>query len=207
MSRLILITAQPHRTESLRQACGHRYEISRRCAARAERSWCSPTRQRVGSRVHCANWSQISPTSASAAFRCARPYWLQDGFGPQTYRKYMKFEALIDQGSSVFGYIPNASGAFHALRRELYESVANHVVRDLIDPAQAAAAGKRSVFDRSVWYAAAPWVGAGQVYRARLRITRRALSATGYVLVRLWRGLGPLAVWQFVSHKVLRWLL
>ena len=81
------------------------------------------------------------------------------------------------------------------------------MIRDLIDPAQAAGAGRLAVLDPAVYYVDAPWVGAREVYRSRLRITRRVLASTGYILERLWRGRGALAVWQFVSHKLLRWLL
>jgi biofilm PGA synthesis N-glycosyltransferase PgaC len=79
-----------------------------------------------------------------------KAYWLEEGFGPASYRRYWFFEWLIDRGSSVFGYIPNASGGMHALRRGIYRSVPPHMIRDLIDPAQTAGQGYRAVLDPDI---------------------------------------------------------
>ena len=136
-----------------------------------------------------------------------KAYWLEDGFGPSSYRYYWTLECLVDRGSSVLGYIPNASGGFHALRREIYESVPGYMIRDVVDPAQAAGKGYLAVLDPSVPYTDAPWVGIAEVYRARVRITMRVLSSTGYVLGLLARGRRHMAAFQYVSHKLLRWFL
>lgn len=136
-----------------------------------------------------------------------KAYWLEDGFGPSSYRGYWRLEGLVDAGSSALGYVPNASGGLHALRRSLYRRVPNHMIRDLVDPAQATGAGYLAVLDPEVPYLDAPWVGAREVGRARVRITVRALSSTGYILGLLLRGGRLLAAAQFVSHKLLRWLL
>ena len=63
------------------------------------------------------------------------------------------------------------------------------------------------MLDPEVTYDDAPWVGAAEVYRARVRITVRALSSTPYILGQLWRGHRPIAIFQFLSHKLLRWLM
>lgn len=136
-----------------------------------------------------------------------KAYWLEDGFGPSSYRRYWDLEGMIDAGSSRLGYIPNASGGLHALRRDIYQVVPNYMIRDLIDPAQAAGAGHLSILDATVPYVDAPWVGAAEVYWSRVRITMRALSSTPYILGQLLGARRYLAVWQFVSHKLLRWFL
>jgi cellulose synthase/poly-beta-1,6-N-acetylglucosamine synthase-like glycosyltransferase len=136
-----------------------------------------------------------------------KTYWLEEGFGPGSYKAYWSWEGRIDRGSTVFGYIPNASGGMHALRRSIYQSVPNHMIRDLVDPAQAVGAGYDSVLDPDVAYVDAPWVGADEVYRARVRITNRALSSAGYILGQLLKGRRPFAAVQYVSHKLLRWFL
>jgi cellulose synthase/poly-beta-1,6-N-acetylglucosamine synthase-like glycosyltransferase len=136
-----------------------------------------------------------------------KAYWLEDGFGPGSYRGYWSVEGLVDAGSSLFGYVPNASGGLHALRRSIYEVVPNYMIRDLVDPAQAAGAGYLSVLDPAIRYLDAPWVGSAEVYRSRVRITMRALSSTRHILGRLLRGRRYVAAFQFVSHKLLRWFL
>jgi glycosyltransferase involved in cell wall biosynthesis len=136
-----------------------------------------------------------------------KAYWLEDGFGPHSYRSYWSLEGLVDRGSSLFGYVPNASGGMHALRRSIYRTVPGFMIRDLVDPAQAIGAGHAAVLDPKVTYDDAPWVSAREVYRARVRITVRALSSTGYILRQLAQGRRPAAVWQYVSHKLLRWLM
>ena len=136
-----------------------------------------------------------------------KAYWLEGGFGPGSYRGYWSVEGLVDAGSSLFGYVPNASGGLHALRRSIYEVVPNFMIRDLVDPAQSAGAGYLSVLDPEIRYLDAPWVGSAEVYRSRVRITMRALSSTPYILGRLLRGGRCMAAFQFVSHKLLRWFL
>jgi biofilm PGA synthesis N-glycosyltransferase PgaC len=133
-----------------------------------------------------------------------KAYWLEDGFGPASYRRYWAFEWLIDRGSSVFGYIPNASGGMHALRRSIYHSVPPHMIRDLVDPAQAVGQGYRAVLDPEVPYLDAPWLGAREVYRARVRITMRSLSSTPYILSQLLVGRRYGAILLYASHKLLR---
>jgi len=136
-----------------------------------------------------------------------KAYWLEDGFGPHSYRSYWSVEGLVDRGSSLLGYVPNASGGLHAMRRSIYRSVPGYMIRDLVDPAQTIGAGYDAVLDPNVTYDDAPWVGAGEIYRARVRITMRALSSTRYIVAQLWRGRRPAAIWQYVSHKLLRWLM
>lgn len=139
-----------------------------------------------------------------------KAYWLEEGFGPSSYSGYWRLEGLVDAGSSVLGYVPNASGGLHALRRPLYRRVPNHMIHDLVDPAEAVGAGYKAILDPAVPYLDAPWVGEREVWRARVRITVRALSSTGHILgLLLLRGGRPplLAAAQFVSHKLLRWLL
>src|SRR3954453_3843713 len=136
-----------------------------------------------------------------------KAYWLEDGFGPGSYRGYWSVEGLVDAGSSPFGYVPNAPGRLHALRRSIYEVVPNFMIRDLVDPAKAAGAGYLSVLDPEIRYLDAPSVGSAEVYRSRVRITMRALSSTRYILGRLLRGRRYIAAFKFFSHKLLRWFL
>jgi glycosyltransferase involved in cell wall biosynthesis len=136
-----------------------------------------------------------------------KAYWLEAGFGPASYRRYWSFEWLVDRGASVLGYIPNASGGMHALRRSIYRSIPPHMIRDLVDPAQAASQGYRAVLDPAVPYLDAPWLGAREVYRARVRITMRALSSTPYILGQLLGGRRYAAILIYTSHKLLRWFL
>ncbi len=162
-----------------------------------------------------AIWSRHAIRDLAAGFADPRigcisarkAYWKEQGFGPASYRRYWKLEWLIDRGSSVFGYVPNASGGMHALRRSIYRSVPPHMIRDLIDPAQAAGQGYRAVLDPEVPYLDAPWLGVREVYRARVRITMRALSSTPYILGQLLARRRHAAILLYTSHKLLRWLL
>jgi cellulose synthase/poly-beta-1,6-N-acetylglucosamine synthase-like glycosyltransferase len=161
-------------------------------------------------RWHASAVRELAADFADARVGCVsacKAYWLEDGFGPESYRRYWSLEALVDQGSSLFGYVPNASGGLHALRREIYRSVPGHMIRDLVDPAQAAGQGYLAILDPDVPYTDAPWVGAAEVYRSRVRITMRALSSSPCILALLAEGRRPFAIFQYVSHKLLRWFL
>ena len=162
-----------------------------------------------------ARWRADAIRKLATAFEVERigcisaykSYWHDDGFGAHSYREYWNFEGLIDRGSSVLGYVPNASGGLHAVRRELYRPIPNHMIRDLVDPAQSLGQGRIAVLDTEVPYLDAPWVGVDEVYSARVRITQRALSSTPYILRQLWKSGRPWTILQFVSHKLLRWIL
>jgi hypothetical protein len=63
------------------------------------------------------------------------------------------------------------------------------------------------LLDPEVPYLDAPWLGPREVYRARVRITMRALSSTPYILSQLLAGRRYGAILLYASHKLLRWLL
>ena len=136
-----------------------------------------------------------------------KTYWLEDGFGALSYKKYWDLEGNIDTGSSVLGYIPNASGGLHAMRRKLYPYIPNHLIHDLVDPAHTLGQGYLAIVDPEVRYLDAPWVGTDEVSNARIRITQRALMSTPYILRQLRASGRPWTLWQFISHKLLRWIL
>jgi cellulose synthase/poly-beta-1,6-N-acetylglucosamine synthase-like glycosyltransferase len=125
--------------------------------------------------------------------------------GPRAFELYKRVEERIRNGSSVLGYVPSVAGAIHALRRELYEPVENHYTRDVIDPAQAVAAGFRAIRDPRATCRESPWISPAEVFRSRARVTARGVAATPYVARRLAGAGGWRALLQFASHKVPRW--
>jgi cellulose synthase/poly-beta-1,6-N-acetylglucosamine synthase-like glycosyltransferase len=120
---------------------------------------------------------------------------------------YRGLENLLRRSSEGLGYVPSVAGTIHALRHHLYEPVSGSWTRDLIDPAQAAAAGLRTIVDRDARCVEVPWRGAAETYRNRVRVTIRGCSAIPYIVRSLAAHRRWSALWQFVSHKVLRWFV
>ncbi|HEU4557805.1 MAG TPA: glycosyltransferase [Longimicrobium sp.] len=117
---------------------------------------------------------------------------------------YWRLERALYRGSSVLGYLPSTPGTIHALRRSIYRPVGNHLVRDMVDPAQAAALGYRVVLEERAECLEVPWSGVGEIFRNRVRSTMRSTWAVPCVVGGLLRGRRWTAAFQFVSHKLLR---
>jgi cellulose synthase/poly-beta-1,6-N-acetylglucosamine synthase-like glycosyltransferase len=119
-------------------------------------------------------------------------------------RAYWVIEELMRAGTETLGYMPSAAGGIHAVRRHLYQPVANDITRDMVDPVQAITAGYRAVrADDAICYEV-PWGTTGEVLWNRVRVTKRAWSAIAYNARQLIAKRKWLVLWQLVSHKVCR---
>ncbi len=134
-----------------------------------------------------------------------RSVYLDEGGGESAGSLYRRFEEwLKEREGRLFGII-GADGAVYALRRELYEPLASECINDLAHPVRVALAGKKSVAapDALVREPASP--PGGEMARQT-----RIMAQSWLVFLRHWRALARGGrwgfLWQFVSHKLLRWL-
>lgn len=113
-------------------------------------------------------------------------------------------EWLKEREGERYG-IAGADGAVYALRRELYTPLPPEIINDLAHPIQVTLAGKRALAEpRALVYEPA---GEG---KAALSRQTRIMAQSWLVFFRYFRSLATGKhygfLWQFVSHKVLRWL-
>jgi cellulose synthase/poly-beta-1,6-N-acetylglucosamine synthase-like glycosyltransferase len=145
------------------------------------------------------------PLVGCSAGRLAYAHRRADGAG--LHDTFRSIEDLVRSSEAAFGYVPSVSGALHAMRRDLYRSARADATRDLLDPAQVVALGRRVAFDPDCVADEIGPTTAAESIRSRARMTLRGLTALPTALVMLTGAGRWVAVWQLVSHKLLRWLL
>lgn len=120
---------------------------------------------------------------------------------------YWSYEIWIKGLESSLGSVVGGDGAIYAIRRGLYRDLAPGDLSDFVNPLQIVAQGYRNVYEP----AAISWEGGAEGYgaefRRKVRIVNRAWRAT----IKMRALLNPLRygffALQYLSHKVLRWLV
>lgn len=120
---------------------------------------------------------------------------------------YRQYEEWIKEREGALYGIAGADGAVYAMRRDLYAPLPPHYINDLAHPVLVVLAGKKAV--------ALPDAVVTEPENAP--DSGREFARQTRIMTQSWRIFfayaGPLArggrwgfLWQFVSHKVLRWL-
>jgi glycosyltransferase involved in cell wall biosynthesis len=128
----------------------------------------------------------------------------QHAGGTEGERAYWSFDRQLKRWQSAAGSVTSATGAIHAVRRELFRAVPPGVTDDFYISASVVAQGRRLVFaeDAVAWEPTA--VSSGGEFRRKVRVITRGLR--GVCLLRelldpFRHGFYSL---QLLSHKVLR---
>lgn len=122
------------------------------------------------------------------------------GEGESTYWGY---EGTISRLESAVGSVLVANGANFAVRRELFEPLYPEVANDFQIPMDVAGHGAAVVYEPRARAAERTTVYWHEEFGRKVRIVLRGL--TGYS--RLRRRIRGFRLWQFWSHKVLRWMV
>jgi hypothetical protein len=131
----------------------------------------------------------------------------ENGSNLGNYSTYWRMEHIFLAAQGRLGYLPVTAGGMHMMLNDLYRPVANHLIRDIVDPAQVAGAGYRVVFAQAARACEEPWIGTSNILEARIRMTQRSFSSVASVMQELLPNGRYLAVLMLLSNKVLRWLL
>jgi cellulose synthase/poly-beta-1,6-N-acetylglucosamine synthase-like glycosyltransferase len=119
---------------------------------------------------------------------------------------YRRYEDYIKEAESRVGGIIGADGAIYALRRNYFTQLSPQYINDFIHTIQVVLAGGRAISDdRAICREEVEETGVGE-FRRQTRIMAQSwlifLSQFGLLL----KSGKLLYLWQFVSHKFLRWL-
>ena len=120
---------------------------------------------------------------------------------------YWSYELWIKGLESSLGSVVGGDGAIYGIRRGLYRDMAPGDLSDFVNPLQIVTQGYRNIYEPTAisWEGGAE--GYGAEFRRKVRIVNRAWRAT----FKMRELLNPLRFgffsFQFLSHKVLRWLV
>lgn len=144
--------------------------------------------------------SSVGLTSGRSVYR--------DSQGRETagslYRRFEEWQKLRE--GRLYG-IPGADGAAYALRRSLYETLPPEYINDLLHPVQAVLKGKAALAcpEALVSEPSEENGNKSEFYRQT-----RIMAQSWFIFLRHCKTLAKAKrwgfLWQFVSHKVLRWL-
>jgi cellulose synthase/poly-beta-1,6-N-acetylglucosamine synthase-like glycosyltransferase len=120
------------------------------------------------------------------------------------YRRFEEWQK--EREGSLFG-IPGADGAGYALKKELYKPLPPEYINDLLHPLQTALAGQKALaLPGALIYEAASETNSKSEFARQTRIMAQAWL----IFLRFFLPLAKAGrwgfLWQFVSHKTLRWL-
>ncbi len=120
---------------------------------------------------------------------------------------YRRYEEWIKEREGRLWGIVGADGAVYALRRELYAPLPPECINDLLHPVQAVLAGKKTVAAPTALAteAANDEDGGSELARQTRIMAQSWLIAMRYAPLLLRAGRWGF-LWQFFSHKILRWL-
>lgn len=123
------------------------------------------------------------------------------------FKFYQRFAVAVRMAETHFGSQTSVSGSIHAMRRELYRQANPAFSLDVINAMHTVAQGCRVAYEADATSLEESRTCLRDEFRCRIRISVRGTSMIPYVLKQLLRR-GRLGyLFQFISHKLLRWWL
>jgi cellulose synthase/poly-beta-1,6-N-acetylglucosamine synthase-like glycosyltransferase len=120
---------------------------------------------------------------------------------------YWRYETAIKILESRTCSVVGGDGAIYAVRRSLYRPMAADVLSDFVNPLQVVEQGYRCVYEPNAISVEEVAGSFQKEFSRKVRIVNRAWRAS----LSMKRLLNPfrygLFAWQFISHKLLRWLV
>lgn len=116
---------------------------------------------------------------------------------------YWRYESRVSMLESALQRVLVANGSIFAVRRELYQSVFPEVANDFQVPIDVASRGHGVVYEPSAQAMERTTVYWQEEFARKVRIILRGM--TGFT--RLRSHIRGFRLWQFWSHKLLRWMV
>jgi cellulose synthase/poly-beta-1,6-N-acetylglucosamine synthase-like glycosyltransferase len=118
---------------------------------------------------------------------------------------YWRLEEEVKRLESRCGSIMGADGSIFALRRTHYPAVPPHLLDDMISSMGMIFAGLRLISAPDVIAYERNTTASADEFRRKRRIACRAFNSHKHVWPMV-QALGPVEVYKYVSHKLVRWL-
>ena len=116
---------------------------------------------------------------------------------------YWRYEDMLKVLESGLRSVLVANGSIFAIRRKLFHQLYPDIANDFQMPSDVASQGYGLLYEPGALAWERSTMHWQEEFSRKVRIILRGL--TGYF--RLWKSFSALRMWQFVSHKVLRWLV
>jgi len=134
-------------------------------------------------------------------------YDVSDEVADRSESAYWHYETFIKRLEAKVGSVVGGDGAIYAIRRECYRPMKADALSDFVNPLQIVKQGLRCVYDPEAVSMETAAGSFGKEFRRKVRIVNRAWRAMR-TMPELMNPLkyGFFSI-QFVSHKLLRWLV
>ena len=119
---------------------------------------------------------------------------------------YWKYENFIKQLESKVNSLVTANGSIYAIRKTLFSAIDEDLADDLVMPIKIAADKKRFIYEPDAIAWEKPPQKAEEEFHRRVRIINQGFKAT-FKLAKCIVNAGSLFVFEFLFHKLLRWLV
>ena len=119
---------------------------------------------------------------------------------------YYKFERAMQLGESRIGSMMGVDGGMYVIRKSLFQPPpAETILDDFVISIQSVIQGKKVVYEPEAIADENGTPSSDIEYRRRIRVTAGAVQTIRW---GIWPSVfrQPVACWQWVSHKLLRWL-
>ncbi|MBI5408631.1 MAG: glycosyltransferase family 2 protein [Nitrospirae bacterium] len=123
----------------------------------------------------------------------------------QSHGLYWKYEEFLRNRESDIGYLPFVSGAFYAIRKNLYTTVPEHMPDDSVSPLGVYKQGYRVCYAKDAVAYETGAEDAGGEFRIKTRGVVRELSSIFYFKELLTPLKYPMLSLVLISHRLLRW--
>lgn len=120
---------------------------------------------------------------------------------------FWKYENIIKKAQSRLRTLTGAVGCIHAFRRELFYRLPANIIEDFTGPLMIIANKHRVVFEREAIAYERTTSTPSQEFKMRVRVIRGGMKGFLFALPKLRKAKKFGAIFQLLSHKVMRWLL
>jgi cellulose synthase/poly-beta-1,6-N-acetylglucosamine synthase-like glycosyltransferase len=120
---------------------------------------------------------------------------------------YWQYESLIKRSQTWLGTLTGSVGCATAFRRSLYSALPPHIIEDFTEPLTFVMKGYRVVYEPEAVCYELPTPKSADEWKMRVRVVRGGIAGMLYARRILNPFKYPVATFQLVSHKILRWLV
>lgn len=120
---------------------------------------------------------------------------------------YWRYESFIKKSQTSLGTLTGSVGCASAFRRIAYTRLPPHIIEDFAQPLMFVLKGYRVVFEEEAVCHEYATQKSSQEWSMRVRVVRGGLAALFYAKSLLNPFKHPVACFQLLSHKLLRWLV